>query len=65
MIIVTFREWSLFTAGGGGKREDIEFECKQLEGGKSSMHSFKGGGAKFECTDNFLSAISEQLLNHP
>ncbi len=28
-----FREWSLFTAGGGGKGGDINFECKQLEGG--------------------------------
>ncbi len=30
------------------EKGDIEFECKQLEGGKISMHSFRGG-AKFEC----------------
>ncbi len=39
---------TLFTAGGGGngKGGDIKFECKQLEGGKISVHRFGGGGQK-------------------
>ena len=45
LTTIKVREWSLFTAGGVEKGVDIEFECKQLEGGgKMSMHSFGGGG---------------------
>ena len=35
--------------GSGGKGGDIEIECKL--GGRISVHSFRGGGAKSECTD--------------
>ena len=50
----SFRDCSLFTAGGRLKREgDIEFECKQFDGGEGQNFNAHSSrllkGARFEC----------------
>ena len=42
--VYLLKEWSLFTTGGDGKAGDIEFECKQLEGGGKFQCTASGGG---------------------